>query len=203
MDNSQHPGGLSHLDASGAARMVDVSEKAETARVATAEATVRMAPETLALIQSGGVPKGDVIATARLAGIMAAKRTPDLIPLCHPLAITGVTVDLTASGDDALRIEASVKTTGKTGVEMEALTAAAVAALTVYDMCKAVEKGMRIENIQLLEKRGGKSGDWMARVREIRNDVQQRSEQTEDLPSGAAKPAGPRSGGGWSLDRPQ
>ncbi|MCC6267880.1 MAG: cyclic pyranopterin monophosphate synthase MoaC [Dehalococcoidia bacterium] len=203
MDNSQHPGGLSHLDASGAARMVDVSEKAETARVATAEATVRMAPETLALIQSGGVPKGDVIATARLAGIMAAKRTPDLIPLCHPLAITGVTVDLTASGDDALRIEASVKTTGKTGVEMEALTAAAVAALTVYDMCKAVEKGMRIENIQLLEKRGGKSGDWMARVREIRDDVQQRSEGTEDLPSGAAKPAGPRSGGGWSLDRPQ
>ena len=115
MDNSQHPGGLSHLDASGAARMVDVSEKTETARVATAEATVRMAPETLALIQSGGVPKGDVIATARLAGIMAAKRTPDLIPLCHPLAITGVTVDLTASGDDALRIEATVKTTGKTG----------------------------------------------------------------------------------------
>ena len=204
MDNSQHPGGLSHLDASGAARMVDVSEKTETARVATAEATVRMAPETLALIQSGGVPKGDVIATARLAGIMAAKRTPDLIPLCHPLQLTGVEVVLTPDhASPGIEIEATVRTTGKTGVEMEALTAAAVAALTVYDMCKAVEKGMRIENIQLLEKRGGKSGDWMARVREIRDDVQQRSEQTEDLPSGAAKPAGPRSGGGWSLDRPQ
>lgn len=156
------PGGLSHLDASGAARMVDVSEKTETARTAIAEAIVRMRPETLALIQQGGMPKGDVIATARIAGIMAAKRTPDLIPLCHPLPITGVTVDLAPQGDASLVIRATVKTTGKTGVEMEALTAASVAALTVYDMCKAVEKGMRIESIRLLEKHGGKSGDWLA-----------------------------------------
>lgn len=162
MAAEEHPGGLSHLDASGAARMVDVSEKADTARVATAEAIVRMKPETLALIQSGGMPKGDVLATARIAGIMATKRTPDLIPLCHPLPITGVTVELATAGAGALRIEATVRTTGKTGVEMEALTAAAVAALTVYDMCKAVEKGMRIEGIRLLEKRGGKSGDWVA-----------------------------------------
>jgi len=154
------PGGLSHLDASGAARMVDVSAKADTVRVATAEATVRMQPATLALIQQGGMPKGDVIATARIAGIMAAKRTPELIPLCHPLPVSGVTVQLEAGGDDALVIRATVKTTGKTGVEMEALTAASVAALTVYDMCKAVEKGMRIESVRLLEKHGGKSGDW-------------------------------------------
>jgi cyclic pyranopterin phosphate synthase len=162
MASDEHAGGLSHLDASGAARMVDVSGKAETSRVATAEATVRMKPETLALIQSGGMPKGDVIAAARIAGIMATKRTPDLIPLCHPLPITGATVDLLPVGDDALRITATVKTMGKTGVEMEALTAASVAALTVYDMCKAVEKGMVIEGIRLLEKSGGKSGDWRA-----------------------------------------
>jgi cyclic pyranopterin phosphate synthase len=162
MAGNEHAGGLSHLDASGAARMVDVSEKAETTRTATAEATVRMKAETLALIQQGGMPKGDVLAVARVAGIMAAKRTPDLIPLCPPLPITGVTVELTPSGADTLLITATVKTTGKTGVEMEALTAASVAALTVYDMCKAVEKGMRIESIRLLEKRGGKSGDWLA-----------------------------------------
>ena len=162
MAAEEHPGGLSHLDAAGAARMVDVSDKAETARTATAEAIVRMRPETLALIQEGGIAKGDVLATARIAGIMAAKRTTDLIPLCHPLPITGVTLDLTPEGDDALVIRATVKTTGKTGVEMEALTAASVAALTVYDMCKAVEKGMRIESVRLLEKRGGKSGDWAA-----------------------------------------
>ncbi|MGE3073085.1 MAG: cyclic pyranopterin monophosphate synthase MoaC [Dehalococcoidia bacterium] len=159
---SQHPSGLSHLDSSGAARMVDVSEKAETARIAIAEAVVHMRPETLALIQSGGMPKGDVLATARIAGIMASKRTPDLIPLCHPLPITGASVELAPDGDDALRITATVKTTGKTGVEMEALTAASVAALTVYDMCKAVEKGMTIEGVRLLEKRGGKSGEWRA-----------------------------------------
>ena len=153
---------LSHLDERGAARMVDVSGKADTDRVATAEALVRMKPETLALIQSGGVPKGDVLATARIAGIMAAKRTPDLIPLCHPLPITGVTLDLSPQGDSTLRITATVRTTGKTGVEMEALTAASVAALTVYDMCKAVEKGMRIEGVRLLEKTGGKSGEWRA-----------------------------------------
>ncbi|MEO8539723.1 MAG: cyclic pyranopterin monophosphate synthase MoaC [bacterium] len=162
MATDEHSGGLSHLDASGAARMVDVSAKAETARTATAEAIVRMKPETLALIQQGGMPKGDVIATARIAGIMAAKRTPDLIPLCHPLPITGVVLELVPQGADSLVIRATVKTTGKTGVEMEALTAASVAALTVYDMCKAVEKGMRIESVRLLEKHGGKSGDWLA-----------------------------------------
>ena len=162
MSAEEHPGGLSHLDAAGAARMVDVSDKSETARTATAEAIVRMRPETLALIQQGGMPKGDVLATARIAGIMAAKRTPDLIPLCHPLPITGVTLDLEPSGGDALVIRATVKTTGKTGVEMEALTAASIAALTVYDMCKAVEKGMRIESVRLIEKHGGKSGDWLA-----------------------------------------
>ncbi len=155
-------GELSHLDERGAARMVDVSAKAETARTAIAEAVVRMQPATLALIQQGGIPKGDVFATARIAGIMAAKKTHELIPLCHPLAITGVTVDLEPTGEDSLRIHATVKTTGKTGVEMEALTAASVAALTVYDMCKAVEKGIRIEAVRLLEKHGGKSGDWIA-----------------------------------------
>ena len=162
MAAEEHPGGLTHLDAAGAARMVDVSDKSETMRTAIAEAIIRMRPETLALIQSGGMPKGDVLATARIAGIMAAKRTPDLIPLCHPLPITGVTLDLAPSGADSLVIRATVKTTGKTGVEMEALTAASVAALTVYDMCKAVEKGMRIESIRLLEKHGGKSGEWVA-----------------------------------------
>lgn len=155
-------GELSHLDERGAARMVDVSAKAETARTAVAEAVVRMLPATLALIQQGGIAKGDVFATARIAGIMAAKKTHELIPLCHPLAITGVNVELTPAGQDSLVIHATVKTTGKTGVEMEALTAASVAALTVYDMCKAVEKGIRIESVRLLEKHGGKSGDWTA-----------------------------------------
>jgi cyclic pyranopterin monophosphate synthase len=153
---------LSHLDERGAARMVDVSAKDDTARTATAEALVVMQPETLALIEQGGIAKGDVFATARIAGIMAAKKTPDLIPLCHPLPVTGVTVELARTDWRTLRIEATVKTTGKTGVEMEALTAASVAALTVYDMCKAVEKGIRIEGIRLLEKHGGKSGTWTA-----------------------------------------
>lgn len=153
---------LSHVDERGAARMVDVSAKDDTEREAVAEAYVVMKPETLALIQEGGLPKGDVLAVARVAGIMAAKRTHELIPMCHPLAITGVVVDLSPRGTDRLRIEARVKTSGKTGVEMEALTAASVAALTVYDMCKAVEKGMRIEGVRLLEKRGGKSGEWRA-----------------------------------------
>ena len=153
---------LSHLDDSGAARMVDVSAKADTAREATAEGFVAMQPATLALIQQGGIPKGDVIAVARVAGIMAAKRTSELIPMCHPLPITGVTVDLAPAGAARLRILATVRTTGKTGVEMEALTAATVAALTVYDMCKAVDRGMRIEGVRLLEKRGGKSGHWKA-----------------------------------------
>ena len=162
MAEQEHPGGLSHLDASGAARMVDVSDKADTAREAIAEGYVVMLPATLALIQQGGLPKGDVIAVARIAGIMAAKRTSDLIPMCHPLPVTGVTVDLEPEGTDRLRIRAKVKTTGKTGVEMEALTSVTVAALTVYDMCKAVDKGMRIEGVRLLEKRGGKSGEWRA-----------------------------------------
>ena len=154
--------GLSHLDDKGAARMVDVSDKVDTVRVALAEAFVVMRPETLALIQSGGLPKGDVIAVARTAGIMGAKQTSALIPMCHPLAITGVTLDLEPAGEGQLRITARVKTTGKTGVEMEALTAVSIAALTVYDMCKAVDKGMRVEGLRLLEKQGGKSGDWRA-----------------------------------------
>jgi cyclic pyranopterin phosphate synthase len=159
------PQRLSHLDESGAARMVDVSAKSETERIARAEGFVRMEPATLALIQSGGIPKGDVIAVARVAGIMGAKRTSDLIPMCHPLAITGVAVDLEPEGDDRVRIVATVKTTGRTGVEMEALTAVSIAALTIYDMCKAVDRGMRIEGIRLLEKRGGKSGEWHAPAR--------------------------------------
>lgn len=142
--------------------MVDVSGKADTAREATGEGFVAMEPSTLALIQQGGIPKGDVIAVARVAGIMAAKRTSELVPMCHPLPITGVTVDLAPAGKDRLRIVATVRTTGKTGVEMEALTAVSVAALTVYDMCKAVDRGMRVEGVRLLEKIGGKSGHWKA-----------------------------------------
>ena len=153
---------FSHLDAKGAARMVDVSKKADTVREALAEAYVEMLPATLALIQAGGMAKGDVLAVARTAGIMGAKQTSTLIPMCHPLPITGVTLDLEPAGENQLRITARVKTTGKTGVEMEALTAVSIAALTVYDMCKAVDKGMRIEGLRLLEKRGGKSGDWRA-----------------------------------------
>ncbi|MBI5948634.1 MAG: cyclic pyranopterin monophosphate synthase MoaC [Chloroflexi bacterium] len=155
-------GALSHLDEKGAARMVDVSAKDDTAREAVAEGYVAMLPATLALIQAGGLPKGDVLAVARTAGIMGAKRTSDLVPMCHPIAITGVTLDLAPEGADRLRITATVKTTGKTGVEMEALTAVAVAALTVYDMCKAVDRGMRVEGVRLLEKRGGKTGEWRA-----------------------------------------
>ncbi len=153
---------LSHIDASGAALMVDVSEKADTVRVAVAEGFVELAPRTLELIQDGGIPKGDVLAVARVAGIMGAKQTSGLVPMCHPLPITGVTVDLSPVEGGRLRIVATVKTTGKTGVEMEALTAVSVAALTVYDMCKAVDRGMRIEGVRLLEKRGGKSGEWRA-----------------------------------------
>ncbi len=151
---------LTHLDEQGAARMVDVSTKATTVREAVAAGEVWMKPETLALIQSGGLPKGDVLAVARVAGIMAAKRTPELIPLCHPLPITGVTVEFKVDPERAvITITARVRCTGVTGVEMEALTAVSVAALTLYDMCKAVEKGMRIQNIRLLRKSGGKSGD--------------------------------------------
>lgn len=152
---------LTHFDESGAAQMVDVSEKAATARIATAEAQIVMQPETLALITEGRAKKGDVIGVARLAGIMGAKRTADLIPLCHPLPVTKVTVDLEPDRDlPGLRITASVKTTGQTGVEMEALTAASTAALTVYDMCKAVDRGMRIEGLRVILKDGGKSGRY-------------------------------------------
>ena len=152
---------LTHFDESGAAQMVDVSEKAATARISTAEAQIVMQPETLALITEGRAKKGDVIGVARLAGIMGAKRTADLIPLCHPLPVTKVTVDLEPDADlPGLRITASVKTTGQTGVEMEALTAASTAALTVYDMCKAVDRGMRIEGLRVILKDGGKSGRY-------------------------------------------
>ena len=151
---------LTHLDAAGRPRMVDVSAKADTARRAVARGSVRMKPETLALIQAGGVAKGDVLTVAQLAGVMAAKKTHELIPLCHPLLLTDIDVQLQPDEKaSALHITASVRTTGKTGVEMEALTAVAVAALTVYDMCKAVDRGMRIENVRLARKSGGKSGD--------------------------------------------
>ena len=153
-------GRLTHLDSSGRARMVDISAKADTARVAVARGSVRMRPETLALIQSGRVEKGDVLAVARLAGVMAAKKTHELIPLCHPLLITDLDVQLYPDeGESAVHIEASVRSMGKTGVEMEALTAVAVAALTVYDMCKAADRAMRIEGVRLVRKSGGKSGE--------------------------------------------
>ncbi len=153
---------LSHLDEQGAARMVDVTDKAVTQRSASAEARVRMLPQTLALIADGRLPKGDVFAVARIAGIQAAKKTADLIPLCHPLQLSSVKVELLAEAPDTVRIMATCKLAGQTGVEMEALTAASVAALTLYDMCKAVDKGMVIENVRLLEKTGGKSGDFHA-----------------------------------------
>jgi len=152
--------GLTHFDASGQAAMVDVGAKPETERTATARARITMRPATLDLIRSGGAKKGDVLGVARLAGIMAAKRTADLIPLCHPLPITAVAVDLVPDGADAVEITATVRTTGRTGVEMEALTAASVAALTVYDMCKAVDRGMRVDGLRVVAKSGGKSGDF-------------------------------------------
>jgi cyclic pyranopterin phosphate synthase len=153
--------GFTHFDKEGKARMVDVSDKAETERVATAQGSVIMQPATLALIKDGGVKKGDVLSVARLAGIMGAKKTPDLIPLCHPLALTSVQVDLTLDeARNAVDITATCKLVGKTGVEMEALTAVSVAALTVYDMCKAVDKGMQIVDIRLTHKSGGKSGTF-------------------------------------------
>lgn len=151
---------LTHLDSQGRANMVDVTDKAVTAREAVAEARVRMLPQTLQMIEQGGHPKGDVFAVARIAGIQAAKKTHELIPLCHSLLLTSVKVELQAEGADAVRIRATCKLAGQTGVEMEALTAASVAALTLYDMCKAVDKGMIIEGVRLLAKRGGKSGEW-------------------------------------------
>jgi len=152
-------GELTHIDDAGNARMVDVTGKEDSRREATAAGRVRMKPATLQLIKKGGVAKGDVLAAARLAGIMAAKKTPQLIPLCHPILIGEVVVELKLDEkDSAVEITATVKSTGKTGVEMEALTAVAVAALTIYDMCKAVERGIRIEDIRLVRKSGGKSG---------------------------------------------
>ena len=155
--------GLTHIDANGAAQMVDVSEKSHTDRVAVARGQVEMSMETLTLITEGRAKKGDVLGVARLAGIMGAKKTSDLIPLCHPLAITKVTVDLVPDVElPGVRIEATVKTSGQTGVEMEALTAVSTAALTLYDMVKAVEKSMIINNIHLALKSGGKSGTYEA-----------------------------------------
>ncbi|WP_407315142.1 cyclic pyranopterin monophosphate synthase MoaC [Pseudomonas sp. nanlin1] len=153
---------LTHLDSQGRANMVDVTDKAVTSREALAQARIRMLPATLRMIVDGEHPKGDVFAVARIAGIQAAKKTSDLIPLCHPLMLTSVKVELQAEGDDAVVINARCKLAGQTGVEMEALTAASVAALTIYDMCKAVDRGMVIENVRLLEKLGGKSGHFQA-----------------------------------------
>ena len=150
---------FSHFDAGGQAAMVDVGAKSITQRIATARARVTMLPATAALIRSGGAKKGDVLGVARIAGIMASKRTAELIPLCHPLPISAVSLELEVT-DAAVEIAATVRTTGQTGVEMEALTAASVAALTVYDMCKSVDRGMRIEAVRLTHKSGGKSGDF-------------------------------------------
>lgn len=157
MSSAQHH--LTHLDEAGAARMVDVSAKEVTARTARATGRVLVSADVVELLRGGGVPKGDALATARIAGIMGAKRTPDLIPLCHPLAVSGVTVDL-AVADDAVEIAATVRTTDRTGVEMEALTAVSVAALTVVDMVKAVDKSAVITDVRVEDKTGGKSGDW-------------------------------------------
>ena len=153
---------LTHLDETGAARMVDIGAKEITERVAVAAAAISMRPETLALLERGGHQKGDVLAVARIAGIQGAKKCPDLIPLCHPMMLTAVAVDFRSDpAASCLHIEASCKVSGKTGVEMEALTAVTVAALTVYDMCKAVDKGMEIRSVRLLQKSGGKSGAWL------------------------------------------
>ena len=154
---------LTHIDKDGNALMVDVSAKDQTERTATAKGTVLMQPETMALIQGGNVKKGDVLSIAQLAGIMGAKRTPDLIPLCHPLNLTSVKVELSCdTGRNAVDIVATCRLTGRTGVEMEALTAVSIAALTVYDMCKAADKGMQITDIRLTHKDGGKSGNYRA-----------------------------------------
>lgn len=160
---TQSQAGLTHLDETGAANMVDVADKAMTSREAVATGCVKMAPETLALIRSGDAKKGDVLGTARLAGIMAAKRTHELIPLCHPLLLTKVAVDIIL--DDALpglQVRAMAKVTGQTGVEMEALTAVSVTCLTIYDMVKAADRSMVISDITLVEKKGGRSGHWVA-----------------------------------------
>ncbi len=154
---------LSHIDEAGRARMVDVSAKDETVRVAVAKGRILMQPATLALLVGGEIAKGNVLTTAQVAGIMAAKRTHELIPMCHPLLLTGIDVDLIPNqSGDAIEITATVRTTGKTGVEMEALTAVTVAGLTVYDMCKAVDRGMRLDGVGLSLKSGGASGEWSA-----------------------------------------
>lgn len=154
---------LTHFDATGQAHMVDVGAKQDTHRIAVAAGTIRMKPDTLALIQSGNAKKGDVIGIARIAAIMASKRTGDLVPLCHPLPITRVAVDFEIdAGASSVHCRAQVETIGKTGVEMEALTAVQVGLLTIYDMCKAVDRGMVMTNVRVLEKHGGKSGDWTA-----------------------------------------
>jgi cyclic pyranopterin phosphate synthase len=153
---------LTHLDEKGQARMVDVSDKSHTQREARAMAVINMRPETLTMIIEGKHKKGDVMATARIAGIMAAKKTPDIIPMCHPLMLTSVKVEIIPNTEkSAVEITAICKLVGQTGVEMEALMAASAAALTLYDMCKAVDKGMVIDQLQLLEKKGGKSGHWI------------------------------------------
>lgn len=153
---------LTHFDDSGRARMVDVTEKSETVRVATARGRVSMKPSTLKMIEQGQMAKGDVLAVAQVAGIMAAKRTPDLIPMCHPLPITGVRMELRPNSEDSsVEISATVTLAGRTGVEMEALTAVSVAALTIYDMCKAVDREMVIDSIRLVHKAGGKSGEFV------------------------------------------
>ena len=154
------PGELTHFDDQGASRMVDVGQKAVTARVARASGRVRMLPATLQRIKDGGFAKGDVLEVARLAGIMAAKRTGELIPLCHPLPLDGVTIGFSFPDEQTVAIEAEVRVTAKTGVEMEAMVAVSVAALTIYDMCKAIDRGMAVDGIALLEKRGGRSGNW-------------------------------------------
>ncbi len=157
---------LTHLDARGRARMVDVADKSETRRTARAGGRIRMLPATLRLIASGGVAKGDVLGVARIAAIQAAKRTSELIPLCHPLALTHVVIDFRIDRkSSSVECVATVSTVGRTGVEMEALTATAAGLLTIYDMCKAADRGMRIEGVALLEKIGGKSGHWIARAR--------------------------------------
>ena len=152
---------LTHVNASGEARMVDVGEKGDTSREAVARGKVMMQPTTLERIKTAGLEKGDVLAVARVAGIMAAKRTPDLIPLCHPILISNIAIDFDLSGDDSVEITATTKSTGKTGVEMEALTAVSVAALTIYDMAKSIDRAMTITEICLESKKGGKSGHYL------------------------------------------
>jgi cyclic pyranopterin phosphate synthase len=163
---SKRNGGLTHFDARGQAHMVDVAAKDETRRVAVACGRIRMLPATLKQIRGGMAKKGDVLGVARIAAIQAAKRTAELIPLCHPLALTRVDIEFVIDGKSAaVDCLATVETVGRTGVEMEALTAVSVGLLTVYDMCKAVDRGMRVERVQLLEKKGGKSGHWVAKVK--------------------------------------